>query len=155
MNKPSRKEIDDEINRIYNEYGSLTPTLVVEVAKNPKSVLHHLFEWNDTKAGVSFRIAQARSIITSVKINIITETRRVSAVSYVRDPRLASDQQGYISVSTLRTDKDLAKESIKYEFQRAYAHLHRAKIHAEILGMEDQVSSLLNTFEDVRETMEV
>jgi hypothetical protein len=76
-----------------------------------------------------------------VKVNIITETRKISAVSYVRDPRLASDQQGYISVGTLKTDKDLAKESIKYEFQRAYAHLHRAKTHAEILGMEDQVSA--------------
>jgi hypothetical protein len=149
MNKPSRKEIDAEINRIYTEYGALTPNLVVEVAKNPKSVLHHLFEWDDAKAGESFRVAQARAIITSVKVNIITETRKISAVSYVRDPRLASDQQGYISVGTLKTDKDLAKESIKYEFHRAYAHLHRAKTHAEILGMEDQVSALLNTLEEV------
>jgi hypothetical protein len=149
MNKPSRKEIDAEINRIYKEHGALTPNLVVEVARNPKSVLHHLFEWDDVTAGESFRIAQARSIITSVKINIITETRKVSAVSYVRDPRLASDQQGYISVGTLKTDKDLAKDSIKYEFQRAYAHLHRAKTHAEILGMEDEVSALLNTLEEV------
>jgi hypothetical protein len=60
MNKPSRKEIDAEINRIYKEYGALTPNLVVEVAKNPKNVLHHLFEWDDSKAGESFRVAQAR-----------------------------------------------------------------------------------------------
>jgi len=155
MNKPSRKEIDTEINRIYIEYGALTPTLVVEVAKNPKSVLHHLFEWDDAKAGESFRLSQARAIITSVKVNIITETHKISAVSYVRDPRLASSEQGYISVDKLKTDKDLARESIKYEFQRAYAHLHRAKTHAQLLGMEDQVSALLNTFEDIKETMEV
>jgi hypothetical protein len=96
-----------------------------------------------------FGLIKHAAIITSVKINIITETRKISAVSYVRDPRLASDQQGYISVGTLKTDKDLAKESIKYEFQRAYAHLHRAKTHAEVLGMEDQVSALLNTLEEV------
>jgi hypothetical protein len=49
----------------------------------------------------------------------------------------------------LKTDKDLARDSIKLEFQRAYAHLHRAKTHAEVLGMEDQVSALLNSLEEV------
>ena len=149
MNKPSRKEIDAEISRIYNENGSITPDLVIKAAEDPNNVLHHLFEWDDSKAGNAYRVDQARQIITSVKINIVTESRTISAVSYVRDPRLPSDQQGYISVAKLKTDKDLAKDSIKYEFQRAYAHLHRAKTHAEILGMEDQVSSLLNTLEEV------
>lgn len=149
MNKPSRKEIDAEISRIYKENGGITPDLVIKAASDPKNVLHHLFEWDDTKAGNAFRVDQARQIITSVKINIVTESRTISAVSYVRDPRLPSDQQGYISVDKLKTDKDLAKDSIKYEFQRAYAHLHRAKTHAEILGMEDQVSELLNTLEEV------
>lgn len=149
MNKPSRKEIDAEISRIYNENGSITPDLVIKAAEDPNNVLHHLFEWDDSKAGNAYRVDQARQIITSVKINIVTESRTISAVSYVRDPRLPNDQQGYISVAKLKTDKDLAKDSIKYEFQRAYAHLHRAKTHAEILGMEDQVSALLNTLEEV------
>ena len=149
MNKPSRKEIDAEISRIYNEKGSITPDLVIKAASDPNNVLHHLFEWDDTKASNSYRVDQARHIITSVRINIVTESRTISAVSYVRDPRLPNDQQGYISVAKLKTDKDLAKDSIRYEFQRAYAHLHRAKTHAEILGMEDQVSALLNTLEEV------
>jgi hypothetical protein len=149
MNKPSRKEIDAEISRIYNENKGITPDLVIKAASDPNNVLHHLFEWDDTKASNSYRVDQARHIITSVRINIVTESRTISAVSYVRDPRLPSDQQGYISVAKLKTDKDLAKDSIKYEFQRAYAHLHRAKTHAEILGMEDQVSALLTTLEEV------
>ena len=149
MNKPSRKEIDAEISRIYSENGSITPDLVIKAAEDPNNVLHHLFEWDNFKAGNAYRVDQARQIITSVKINIVTESRTISAVSYVRDPRLPNDQQGYISVAKLKTDKDLAKDSIRYEFQRAYAHLHRAKTHAEILGMEDQVSALLNTLEEV------
>ena len=149
MKKPSRKEIDAEISRIYNENGSITPDLVIKAAEDPNNVLHHLFEWDNSKAGNAYRVDQARQIITSVKINIVTESRTISAVSYVRDPRLSNDQQGYISVAKLKTDKDLAKDSIRYEFQRAYAHLHRAKTHAEILGMEDEVSALLNTLEEV------
>ena len=149
MNKPSRKEIDAEISRIYNENGGITPDLVIKAAEDPNNVLHHLFEWDNSKAGNAYRVDQARQIITSVKINIVTESRTISAVSYVRDPRLSNDQQGYISVAKLKTDKYLAKDSIRYEFQRAYAHLHRAKTHAEILGMEDEVSALLNTLEEV------
>ena len=149
MKKPSRKEIDAEISRIYNENGSITPDLVIKAAEDPNNVLHHLFEWDNSKAGNAHRVDQARQIITSVKINIVTESRTISAVSYVRDPRLSNDQQGYISVAKLKTDKYLAKDSIRYEFQRAYAHLHRAKTHAEILGMEDEVSALLNTLEEV------
>ena len=123
--------------------------MVIKAAEDPNNVLHHLFEWDNSKAGNAHRVDQARQIITSVKINIVTESRTISAVSYVRDPRLSNDQQGYISVAKLKTDKDLAKDSIRYEFQRAYAHLHRAKTHAEILGMEDEVSALLNTLEEV------
>ena len=149
MNKQSRKEIDAEISRIYNENGGITPDLVIKAAEDPNNVLHHLFEWDNSKAGNAYRVDQARQIITSVKINIVTESRTISAVSYVRDPRLSNDQQGYVSVAKLKTDKDLAKDSIRYEFQRAYAHLHRAKTHAEILGMEDEVSALLNTLEEV------
>ena len=153
MNKPSRKEIDAEISRIYNENGGITPDLVVKAASDPNNVLHHLFEWDDVKAGNAHRIDQARQIITSVKINIVTETRTISAGSYVRDPRLPSDQQGYVSVSKLRTDSDLAKDSIRLEFERAYSHLHRAKTHAEILGMQDQVSALLNDLNALKEVM--
>lgn len=149
-----RKEIDAEVNRIYKQHGTITPDLVVSVAKDPHSVLHDFFEWDDQKAGAAFRLQQARQLITSVKINIVTENKMISAVSYVRDPRLPSDEQGYISVASLKTNKDLARDSIRLEFQRAYAHLHRAKTHAEILGMEDQVSSLLNSLEEIKEAVE-
>ena len=144
-----RKDIDAEINRLYKQNGTITPDLVVEAAKSPVSILHDFFEWDDEKAGAAHRLMQARQLITSVKINVVTETKMISAVSYVRDPRLPSNQQGYIAVSSLKIYKDLARDSIKLEFQRAYAHLHRAKTHAEVLGMEDQVSALLNSLEEV------
>jgi hypothetical protein len=149
----SRKELNAEIERLYKMHNGITPNLIVEVAKNPNSILHGYFEWDDRKAGHSFRLQQARHLITSVKVNIITDTKMISAVSYVRDPRLPSDQQGYVSIETLKTDKDLAKESIQLEFMRAYTHLQRAKNHAEILGMQDQVSSLLNRLIEIQETV--
>jgi hypothetical protein len=149
--KPSRNDIHAEINRIYQEHNGITPSLLVEEAKNPESVLHHLFEWDDEKAGHAYRLDQARQIITSVKVNIVSETKMISAVSYVRDPRVPGDQQGYVSIETLKTDKDLAKESIKLEFARAYSHLQKAKLHAEVLGMQNQVGLLLTNLEETQQ----
>lgn len=149
--KPSRNDINAEINRIYQEHNGITPSLLVEEAKNPDSILHHLFEWDDEKAGHAYRLDQARQIITSVKVNIVSETKMISAVSYVRDPRVPGDQQGYVSIETLRTDKDLAKESIKLEFARAYSHLQKAKLHAEVLNMQNQVGLLLTNLEETQQ----
>lgn len=151
--KPSRNDINAEINRIYQEHNGITPSLLVEEAKNPDSVLHHLFEWDDEKAGHAYRLDQARQIITSVKVNIISETKMISAVSYVRDPRVPGDQQGYVSIETLKTDKDLAKESIKLEFARAYSHLQKAKLHAEVLNMQNQVGLLLTNLEETQQEL--
>ena len=149
--KPSRKDINAEISRIYQENNGITPSLLVEKAKSPDSILHHLFEWDDQKAGHAYRLDQARQIITSVKINIINETKMISAVSYVRDPRVPGDQQGYVSIETLRTDKDLARDSIKLEFARAYSHLQKAKLHAEVLNMQNQVGLLLTNLEETQQ----
>ena len=46
----------------------LTPEAVVEVATAPDHVLHESFEWNDTVAGHSHRVWQARHLIRGVKI---------------------------------------------------------------------------------------
>lgn len=151
--KISRKELNAEMDRLYKLHNGLTPNLVVEAASNPSSILHEFFEWDNEKAGHAHRLQQARNLITSVKVTIVNETKMISAISYVRDPRLPSDQQGYVSIATLKTDKDLARESIALEFRQAYSHLHRAKIHAEALGMQDQVSALISTLSKIQETV--
>jgi hypothetical protein len=46
----------------------LTPDAVVEVATDPDHVLHDSFEWDDTTAGNSYRVSQARRLIRGVKI---------------------------------------------------------------------------------------
>lgn len=56
------KEI--ESLRIAN-LGELSPSHVVESARNEKSCLHAAFEWNDEEAAVKFRLEQARGMLRS------------------------------------------------------------------------------------------
>lgn len=51
--------------------GVLTPSAVVNLAKDSNHPLHNVFEWNDTIAGEKYRLVQARQLINefTVKIN--------------------------------------------------------------------------------------
>lgn len=49
--------------------GELQPRDVVERARDPESPLHGHFEWNDGAAAEAFRLSQARSLISSVRVN--------------------------------------------------------------------------------------
>lgn len=135
--------------------GSLTPDLVVKDAEDSSSPLHDLFEWDDSIAGHKYRIEQARQVITSVRVVITTEHKAVSTVYYVRDPEAESTEQGYVSIDKLKSDSDLARESIVMEFSRAASYLQRARIHAEALGMAQEVDALIADVQKFKEEVKV
>jgi hypothetical protein len=135
--------------------GSLTPDLVVKDAEDSSSPLHELFEWDDSIAGHKYRIEQARQVITSVRVVITTEHKAVSTVYYVRDPEAESTEQGYVSIDKLKTNTDLARESIVMEFSRAASYLQRARIHAEALGMAQEVDALIADVQKFKEEVKV
>ena len=135
--------------------GRLTPNVVLEEAKDRDSILHNLFEWDDTLAAHQHRIYQARQIITSVRVVITTENRKISTVYYVRDPEAEPTEQGYVSIDRLKTDKDLARESIVMEFSRASSYLQRAKAHAQALNMSDEVEALIEDINEFKRRLEV
>jgi hypothetical protein len=58
-----------EIVTIQKSQG-LTPTNLVERAKNKQSSLHNLFEWNDTIAGEKYRLHQAVNIINYIEVEV-------------------------------------------------------------------------------------
>lgn len=138
----------DEIEKA--NFGRLTPDAVVEAAKRKDSPLHEFFEWDVKKAANEYWTQQARDLITSVRVVIVTETRRISSVAYVRDPAAASDEQGYVSVSKLRADPDLARTAIVAEFARVASLLERARALAIVLEAEDRVQGLIDEVTGVR-----
>lgn len=58
----------DALQSIYDDHGKLTPAIVVDEARPPKSPLHSRFEWDNTLAGESWRRQQARELIGSVRV---------------------------------------------------------------------------------------
>ena len=62
--------VREELERIYNTGGILTPAAVVDDARPEDAPLHSHFEWDDTVAGEQYRMVQARQLIRSVKVTV-------------------------------------------------------------------------------------
>lgn len=152
ITKEQRDAIKQRLAEIEGAHGGrLTPSDVVADAKHADSPLHAFFEWDKTKAAEAYWLDQARALITSVKVKVKTETRSISVVHYIRDPSAEHDEQGYVSLTTLRNDADLAREAIVAEFSRVADTLRRARELAKALDCQEDVESLLQTVVGLRQ----
>lgn len=144
MDTPSMKKTASEaINAIAARNGGrVTPEEVIDAARRTDSPLHDYFDWDDNSAAHKYRIEQARGLIREVKITFTVETKTVRSVYYVRDPSMGAKEMGYISVSKVRTESELAREVLVEEFSRVNAVLARAKALATILGLAEDIDQL-------------
>lgn len=65
--------------------GVLTPSAVVDAARNPNSSMHAQFEWDDSEAAEAYRLQQARALIRRVKVEVVrTDETVVRVPSFTR-----------------------------------------------------------------------
>lgn len=121
--------------------GRLASKAVVEAAKDRSSPLHGYFTWNVKEAAQKRWEDEARVLIRSFEIEIITHNVVVKAPAFVRDPS-AGQEQGYIQTINLRTDQDTAREVVVAEFARASAALARAQAVAAAVNLENEITDL-------------
>jgi hypothetical protein len=57
-----------ELSRMFKRDGFIKPSVIVREAASKKSPLHDEFEWDDSKAGVAYRLSQARRLIRVTRI---------------------------------------------------------------------------------------
>lgn len=151
--KPSKRTLIKERLEMLaaSNGGNLTPDVVVADAKDPKSPLHDQFTWDVKKAAAEHWIHQARELIRSVRIEVRTETHVIRAPRYVHDPK-AGREQGYAELTTMRSSKDIAREALQHELDRALAALERAQEVATVLGLQGEIARFLNSLRELKET---
>lgn len=129
--------------------GVLTPNAVVDDAKDARSVLHEVFEWDDSKAAHAHRLEQARALIRSIRVEITIESRIVNCVGYVRAPDVEPEEQGYRATGNVRDDADLARDALRHEMARALAAMRRARELSLVFGLTDELEALIDGAEAV------
>lgn len=62
------EDVGDELARINDKHGELTPFQIVKESRPAKALLHDVFEWDDPTAAEEYRIYQARLVINCVTV---------------------------------------------------------------------------------------
>lgn len=143
----NKRRIEDELSAIASAHnGRLTPNMIVQAAKKKGSALHaHFTErgcFDPKKSMEQWQIEVARDVLQSCKVVFHTETHTITAPAYIRDPDAAPMDQGYVSLSKLRTEDELARNAVVHEFSCAGAALRRAQDLAHALSLSDEIGDL-------------
>ena len=115
LREKSPEAVQKTLIKITEKHGHITPEFVLQEAKNPKSVLHNYFVWDDTKAANLFRQSQARFLIRNVKFEIIrekTETKEIvfETVRAFESPPSIRGTKSYLPLKTVMEDDELKAE---------------------------------------------
>lgn len=121
----------NELSRIQNVYGKITPEVIVREASDKSSPLHSYFEWDDEKAGHRWRVQQARILLNNIQVKVVSdgEERRISVFE------VTSTSEGYKSIDTF------TREDVEYV---------KADIRSRLKALNEKMKSY-NQFDRVRE----
>jgi hypothetical protein len=117
--------------------GILKADAVVEFAKNEDTALHSRFEWDDTKAGHQWRLAQARNIIR-INIELIKSSgddMPVRMFVNLKSDRYNGDGGGYRRTVDVLTDEERRRQLLKEALADANAWRKRYKHIKELDGV--------------------
>jgi hypothetical protein len=134
-----------------DEAGRLTPEHVVEAARNPESPLHQEFTWNNDAAAENWRLHQARHLVRTLLVTVVTSTTVLSIPAYLRDPTLPKRQQGYINTARVDRGTQEAREIVRTELARTLGNLQRASAIGSVLGLDDEIGQVIAQVEAIRD----
>lgn len=146
-----REALRREIEATRDSKGRLTTQRVVEAAKDPKSVLHSQFEWDDSVAAHQHRLGVARALIRDiVYIGVDSTGKAVSAIAYVPEPGVYN-RSSFIPLSSAVRNKTLAVEIMTAELARCEGNIRRTQDIADVLKMRAHIDKLLHDLIGIQE----
>lgn len=127
------KALQDAIDACRDADGVVTPEAVVAAAKDPDSPLHEFFEWDVNQAAHERWLDVARSLIRKVRVVVTNEVTTIRVPAFVRNPDAEPREQGYVSIQSLRSDAERARDVMSRECGLALGALQRAQAVATYL----------------------
>lgn len=108
------------IEKLADEYGVCSPTMLVETARPKRSQLHPLFEWDDAKAAERWRIEQARAVVQTIRIVTDEGVEEAPAFVHVRIVNDDGVSEGYAPAIQMQTNEQMRD----FVLQEALAQLN-------------------------------
>jgi hypothetical protein len=121
------------IGELTTTMGKVTPKAVLEVARDPSSVLHRYFEWDDTRAAEAHRLGQATYLLRSIEVSYSGKPEeRARAFHIIR----SEGTRGYVPLQMILTDQDMTEQLVRRakDEQVSWARRYQALRHAAQLS---------------------
>ena len=94
----------EELERIREQRGALTPEIVVDESRDEDSVLHKCFQWDDTKAAALYRAEQARTLIGNIKVVITNTEIKGTFRAFVNVSTVEGSPRSYIPINAAMSE---------------------------------------------------
>ena len=130
--------------------GKIKPADIVKAAKKPNSVLHEIFDWDDTKAATEWRLSQARIMINSLRVDVVmvenpaSEEKTSSVRAYVNVS--SEDDRYYTETAAALQDVDLKAQVLSAAKRKISSAITDLK---ELENMSAAVDSLEKALEEI------
>lgn len=140
----SPQKAGEEIDRLLAKYGqSLKAEQVLEEARSKKSPIHNAFDWNDTTAARAYRLEQARRLLRSVRVVIITPkgseiTTRVTVTT--EDPEESG--RVYSATEYAMSSEKMRNSILRQALAELKAFRHKYATLSELASLFKQIDVL-------------
>lgn len=88
----------EELERIREKHGYLSPEVVVDESRDPGAVLHRCFEWDDWKAAELYRARFAGDLIRNIEVVVNDKTVECNVRAFVNVRAAEGFQRSYIPI---------------------------------------------------------
>lgn len=142
-----------ELKAIEETFGTVTPEFVVESSKNKTSVLHGYFEWDNEKAGHSFRLQQASRLLRHIELKVIKdgEEQTIRVYEVTKPNKFHQCESFYKSIGKIDdVDIERLKNICIGDFNRIKGRLSAHSFDDVILLIDKAIEALSNK-EEVNE----
>jgi hypothetical protein len=137
----------NEIERIAEKHGIVSPELVVNESRPVTAPLHGEFEWDDAKAASEYRVSQARYILRSITVKLERHEDEKPVrfvVNVVQQPKTegAQPERGYVRVTDAMADPELRKQVLLTAWRELEAWRRKYEEYEELSALFESMDRL-------------
>ncbi len=121
--------------------GAVDPEHVVEDAKSRESPLHAAFQWDDSEAAHSYRIAQALHLIRSLTISVTVERRNEPKVMRALVSVVKEEKRSYVPAAEALSDPELRAQILTRAWREITQWRERYKEYEELRALIEAIDA--------------
>lgn len=131
-------------DRLQKQLGEPTAEDVVSSARPAKSPIHDMFEWDDTVAGESYRVEQARHMLRSLVITTTHSEQQAESRAFVAIDIEERRHDVYVPISVAMSTLDMRAQVLERARRELSAFRQKYQDLSELSAVFQAIDSVLS-----------